>query len=127
MKFAKIVFWAASIWGVVILAPLFFIFDKIGQQDPPPVTHPGFYYGFATVALAFQVVFMVIAIDPVRFRTMMIPAALEKFTYALTIATLYLQKRIHAEDLVFAGIDFVLGLLFVTAFFKTPVAFLNRL
>jgi len=38
MKFAKIVFWAAGIWGVLILTPLFFIFNSIGRNDPPPVT-----------------------------------------------------------------------------------------
>ena len=64
MKFAKIVFWAAGIWGVLILTPLFFIFNSIGRNDPPPVTHPGFYYGFAIVGLAFQLVFVVIATDP---------------------------------------------------------------
>ena len=34
MKFAKIVFWVAGIWGVLVLAPLYFIFDLIGQKDP---------------------------------------------------------------------------------------------
>jgi hypothetical protein len=52
MKFAKFVFWAAGIWGVLVIAPLFFILDVIGRNDPPPVTHPGFYYGFVTVGLA---------------------------------------------------------------------------
>jgi len=46
MKFAKVVFWTAGIWGVLVLTPLFFIFDMIGRTDPPPITHPGFYYGF---------------------------------------------------------------------------------
>ena len=119
MKFAKIVFWAASIWGVLVLTPLFFIFDSIGRNDPPPVTHPGFFYGFATVGLAFQFVFMVVATDPVRFRTMMIPSVLEKMSYVVAVVALYLQHRIHVADLTFAGADFVLGLLFVTAFFKT--------
>ncbi len=72
MKFARIVFCAAGIWGVLILTPLFFIFSSIGRNDPPPITHPGFYYGFATVGLAFQFVFIVIATDPVRFRPVMI-------------------------------------------------------
>jgi len=56
MKFAKIVFWVAGIWGLLVLTPLFFIFDSIGRNDPPPITHPGFFYGFVTVALAFQFV-----------------------------------------------------------------------
>ena len=81
MKFAKIVFWIAVVWGFLVLTPLLFLFDKIGAQDPPPITHPGFYYGFVTVALAFQTVFLVIARDPVRMRPMMIPAVIEKFSY----------------------------------------------
>jgi hypothetical protein len=123
MKFAKIVFWAASIWGLVVLTPLFFIFDSIGRNDPPPITHPGFYYGFATVALAFQFVFFVIARDPVRFlRPIMIPSVFEKLTYATALVVLSFQHRIHPADLVFAGTDFLLGLLFIMAFFKTQTA-----
>lgn len=120
MKFAKIVFWVASIWGVLVLTPLFFMFEVIGRNDPPPITHPGFFYGFACVALVFQLVFVVIARDPVRFRPMMIPAVLEKIPYAGILVVLYLQQRIHAADLVFAAADFLLGLLFVAAYFKTP-------
>jgi hypothetical protein len=40
MRFAKIVFWVAGIWGFVILTPLYFMFDLIGRQDPPPITTP---------------------------------------------------------------------------------------
>ena len=122
MKFAKIVFWTAGIWGVLVLTPLFFIFDSICRKDPPPVTHPGFYYGFATVGLAFQFIFMVIATDPVRFRTMMIPSVFEKISYVVAVVALYLQHRIHPADLVFAGMDFLWGLLFIVAFLKTRTA-----
>lgn len=122
MKFAKIVFGTASVWGVLVLTPLFFIFDSIGRNDPPPVTHPGFYYGFATVALAFQFVFMVIATDPVRYRLMMLPSVFEKFSYGTTVVVLYLQKRMHAADLLFVATDSVLGLLFIVSFLKTRSA-----
>jgi hypothetical protein len=120
VRFAKIVFWVASIWGVLVLTPLFFMFDVIGRNDPPTITHPGFYYGFACVALVFQFVFMVIATDPVRFRPMMIPAVLEKVTYSSSLVVLYLQHRMHASDLVLVATDLLLGLLFVGAYFKTP-------
>jgi len=119
MKFAKIVFYSAFIWGILLVAPLLFIFDVIGRQDPPPITHPGFYYGFASVALAFQFVFLVIARDPIRFRLMMIPSILEKFGYAASFTVLYLQRRVHYQDLCFAIIDAVLGILFVLAFIQT--------
>jgi hypothetical protein len=119
MKFAKIVFWIAGVWGVLILTPLYFMFDAIGRQDPPPITHPGFYYGFASAALAWQVVFVVIARDPVRFRLMMIPSVLEKFGYGATLFALYWQQRLHASDLVFGGVDLLFGVLFLLAFFRT--------
>jgi hypothetical protein len=51
MKFAKIVFWVAGIWGLLVLTPLYFMFDLIGRSDSPPITHPGFFYAFVGVAL----------------------------------------------------------------------------
>jgi hypothetical protein len=119
-RFAKIVFWIAAIWGFLILTPLYFMFDLIGRQDPPPITHPGFYYGFVGAALVWQVAFLVIAADPVRFRPMMIAAVLEKFVYGITLFVLFSQKRLHPSDLVFGAVDMLLGILFIVAFLKTP-------
>jgi hypothetical protein len=119
MKFAKIVFWMAGIWGVLVLAPLYFMFDLIGRQDPPPITHPAFYYGFVGAGLAWQLVFFIVATNPVRFRPLMIACLAEKFTYAAALIILYTQNRLHRADLVFAGADFVLGILFMTSFLKT--------
>jgi hypothetical protein len=119
MKFAKLVFWIAGIWGVLILTPLYFIFDMIGRNDPPPITHPAFYYGFVSVALAFQVALIAIARDPVRLRPMMIPSVLEKFGYGGTLLVLYLQNRLHPQDLALGGIDLLFGALFLAAFFTT--------
>ena len=118
MKFARVVFWIAAIWGVLVLTPLYFIFDLIGRQDPPPVTHPAFYYGFVSVALAFQIAFFVIAKDPVRLRPMMIPSMLEKFAYGTTLLVLYLQNRLHLQDLALGGVDILFGALFLAAFLK---------
>ena len=120
MKFAKIVFWVAGIWGVLVMGPLFFMFDLIGQKDPPAITHPGFFYGFASLGLAWQIAFLFIARDPVRFRPLMIPSMVEKFGYVITVVTLVLQARMHTSDLLFAGTDFLLGVLFVVAYLRTP-------
>ena len=119
MKFAKGVFWVAAVWGFLVITPLFFLFDKIGAQDPPPITHPGFYYGFVTVGLAWQVAFVVIARDPVRMRPMMPVAMLEKFGYAIVVIGLYLQARMKAPDLVLGIVDGLFGVLFVMAWAKT--------
>jgi hypothetical protein len=119
MRYAKIVFWIAGIWGLVVITPLYFLFDIIGQKDPPPITHPGFYYGFVGCALAWQVAFCFMATDPVRYRPLMLPSILEKATYAVAIITLVLQGRTNPRDLVFAGTDSLLGIFFVIAYLKT--------
>jgi hypothetical protein len=119
MRFAKIVFWIAGIWGFLVLTPLYFMFGLIGRQDPPPITHPGFFYGFVGLGLAWQVAFLFIAADPVRFRPLMIPSILEKVSYGAAIIVLVWQGRMHKSDLVFAGADLLLGLLFVIAYLKT--------
>jgi hypothetical protein len=119
MKFAKVVFWIAGIWGFLVILPLYFMFDLIGRKDPPPITHPGFYYGFVGLALAWQIAFCIIATDPTRFRPMMIPSMVEKFTYAPAILILVLQHHTNTRDLLFSFTDFSLGILFVIAYLKT--------
>jgi hypothetical protein len=119
MKFAKIAFWSAAIWGVIVITPLYFIFDTIGRQDPPSITHPAFYYGFVGTALAWQIAFMIIATNPVRFRPLMLAAIVEKFGYAAALVVLYVQHRLHTSDLTFGVMDLVLGIFFVIAYRQT--------
>jgi hypothetical protein len=119
MKFAKIVFWISGVFGVLALAPLYFLFDIAGRLDPPPITHPQFYYGFVGVALAFQFVYFVIATDPVRYRPIMIPGVLGKLSFAGALLVLGQQGRV-APAVAMTGIpDALLAVLFLIAFFKT--------
>jgi hypothetical protein len=119
MKFAKVVFWIAGIWGLLVITPLYFMFDVIGRMDPPAITHPGFFYGFAGLALSWQIAFLFIATDPVRFRPLIIPSILEKVGYVAAVSVLVAQGRMHRSDLLFVGTDFLLGVLFVLAYLKT--------
>jgi hypothetical protein len=120
MKFAKFVFRVAAIWGVLIITPLYFMFDLIGRKDPPPITHPAFFYGFVGLGLAWQIAFFVISRDPMRCRPLMIPSIVEKFSYGMAVVVLVLGNRTNPSDLMFAGTDLLLGVLFVVAYFKTP-------
>jgi hypothetical protein len=122
MKFAKFAFWGAGVWGIVILTPLYFLFDKIGSLHSSPITYPQFYYGFVGVAMAWQFAFLVIGSDPARFRWMMIPSMAEKLTYGLTMGVLYGEGRIAIADVapVFPA-DLVVRL-FALAFAKCPSA-----
>ncbi len=119
MKFAKIVFCIAGIWGLLTLTPLYFIFDLIGRNDPPPITHPGFFYGFTGAGLAWQIAFFFIAADPARYRPLMIPSVLEKLSYGVAVVVLVLQARMHASDIGFGVADLLFGVLFTVAYFKT--------
>ena len=119
MKFARIVFWVAGIWGFLIITPLYFLFDMIGKQDPPPITHPAFFYGFAGVALVWQLTFILIARDPIRLRPIMVPAILEKLVWSVPVILLVSQKRMRSSDLLFAAIDLSLGALFLVAYLRT--------
>ena len=120
-RFARIVFTAAGIWGVLIMTPLYFAYDAIGRAYPPPLTHPDVYYGFVGVTLAWQVAFLVIASNPVRYRNFMLTAMLEKFLYVGTIVVLAMHGQVQTVQAATIAVpDGVIGLLFVGAFFKTP-------
>jgi hypothetical protein len=56
------------------MLPQYFLANWIGRVDPPPITHPEHFYGFIGVPLAWQVLFLMIAQDPLRYRAVMIPA-----------------------------------------------------
>jgi hypothetical protein len=40
MTFAKRVFLIAGVYGVLVLAPQYFLEARIGRDFPPPITHP---------------------------------------------------------------------------------------
>ena len=53
---------------VTVLTPLYFLVDLTGRQYAPPTAYPQFFYGFLSVAMAWQIAFLVIGTSPVRFR-----------------------------------------------------------
>jgi len=119
VRFARIVFVIAGIWGIVVLTPLFWLVDVTGRHYPPPTEYPHFFYGFFSVAMAWQIAFLIIGSDPARFRPLMIPSMLEKFGHVLTVASMYGQARISTLDAQGAVPDLLLGVLFIAAFAKS--------
>jgi hypothetical protein len=126
MRFASIVFTVAGIWGLVVVTPLFFLVDITGRAYLPPTVHPQFFYGFLTVTIAWQIAFLVIARDPVRFRPLMVACVVEKLGYVVVLAILSAQARIAADDAMAAVPDLLLGLLFIAALAKTPASYTPR-
>ena len=119
MRFARIVFFVAGVYGLLVLLPQYFLEEKTGHLYPPAITHPEYYYGFIGVAVAWQILFLLVAKDPARYRAMMIPAIIEKASYGVATAVLYAQERVAAVVLVSGIIDLILGALFVVAYLKT--------
>jgi hypothetical protein len=119
MKFAKTIFLIAGMYGLLVMLPQYFLEGRIGRDTPPPISHPEFYYGFIGVTIAWQILFLIISDDPLRYRVMMIPAVLEKAVFVTPIIILFLQGRISRIALASAGLDLVLGILFVIALLKT--------
>ena len=113
---ARRIFLVAGIYGVLAVIPQYFLEGRTGRDFPPPITHPEFYYGFVGVALAWQVVFFIVARDPLRFRLIMVPAVIEKLGFGVPAVILYLQGRLAAAFLGFGIIDLILATLFLVAF-----------
>jgi hypothetical protein len=119
MKFAKNLFLVAGIYGLLVLAPQYLLEEKTGRDFPPAITHPEYYYGFVGVAIAWQIVFLIISRDPVRYRPIMLAAVVEKFSYAIATMILYLQGRTGTLILGTGIIDLALGALFLLAYART--------
>jgi hypothetical protein len=122
MKFARWVFTAAGVYGVLVMLPQLFLEDRISRDNPPAITHPEYFYGFVFVTIAWQFAFLVIGRDPVRFRGLMPVAVLEKLPFALTMFVMVGNGRVGGAILPFALIDVVLGLLFAISFWRTSDA-----
>ncbi len=119
MTFARRVFLIAGAFGLLILLPMYFLESQIGRDRPPAITHPEYFYGFIGVAIAWQVAFLMIGRDPARFRPLMIPAMIEKATFAIAASGLFAQGRLAREIFAAGMIDLTLGILFAVAYLRT--------
>ena len=118
MKFARYTFLIAGVYGLLVLPMHYFMEGTVSAEHPPAITHPEFFYGFIGIASAFQIVFLIIAKDPLKYRLMIIPSVLEKFTYGIAGLVLYSRGRLEGGFFYGALIDLVLGTLFIVAYLK---------
>ena len=131
MKFARYTFLISGIYGLVVMLPQFFLETNIGQDQPPAITHPEFFYGFIfffgrrisrmfiCVTVAFQFVFLTIASDPIRYRNLMLVSLIEKFPFVITVAVLYIQSRVGWQIVAGGLIDAFWGTMFIVSYLKT--------
>jgi len=120
MRLARWIFLIAGVYGVLVIAPEYFMEKRYGEQYPPAINHPEFFYGFAGVTLAWQALFLAIARDTVRLRPVMPVAVLEKASFAIAAPILFAQHRIPSVMLAGGAIDALLGVAFVVAYLRIP-------
>jgi len=118
MKFARWVFNLAGAYGVISIAPLYFMEQAINRQNPPSITHPMFFYGFVGVTLAWQLLFFAIARQPMQLRSVIPFAVLEKLSFGIGSMVLYRLGRLDRNDLFFGGIDLGLAVLFLVVWWR---------
>jgi hypothetical protein len=111
MKFARWTFLVGGIYGLLVLLPQYFL-------EPPGLTHPELFYGFVGVALVWQVAFLVIGLDPLRFHPLMVVGVLEKASFAIAVVALFAAGRVAVPVLIFGLIDLTLGILFAVAWLR---------
>jgi hypothetical protein len=119
MKFARIVFTIATIFGLIVMPPMFFLEARIGQDYPPEITHPEFYYGFVGAVAIFQLLYLMIAYDPLRYRPLMLVGVLAKLAFVTSTVVLVALRRAPVEPAMLSIVDLILAPLFVAAFIKS--------
>ncbi len=120
MRFARWVFLVAGVYGCLILVPGVFLERQAGTLAPPAITHPEFYYGFYGSALVWQIVFLVIARDPARYRPLILVSVFEKLTFLVACLALYFTGRLVVSGPLFGSLlDGVWMVLFAIAWWVT--------
>ncbi len=112
MKFAKWVSLIAGIFGFIIITPFYFFESQIA----PGLKYPLFYYGFVTIDLVWQILYIILSFDPTRYRPMMIPAFLVKFLGGVSITWLIIQGRVENQLFSIAITDSIFAVLFIIAY-----------
>jgi hypothetical protein len=121
MRFARRVFVAAGIWGLAVVFPLYFLESTINERQPPTISHVEYYYGFTGITVVWQILFLVISRDPVKYRAIILIAILEKLAYGLAIPILFVASRVPGIVFITSLPDLIWATLFAIAYWKTPV------
>jgi hypothetical protein len=120
--FARRVFFFAPFYGLIALLPLYLAEWAYEVTGRPPFSNPELLYGFVGAAGVMQLVYFVIARDPVRFRPIMPLGMLSKISFFVPCVILYLQGRLDLTTTLLACVDGVLAVLFYMAWKRTPAS-----
>ena len=120
MKIAKWIFLIAGIFGLLSTIPLVFAENMMGVKQPE------FYYGFVFLDICWQILYLVVSSDPIRYRPMMIPAFLAKGSGTVALTWLYLIGRVSSQWIAIGAVDGIFAILFLVAFLATRCESMKR-
>jgi hypothetical protein len=116
MKLARIVYWIAAVYGFAMILPMFFTEQSVSAQNPPAITHAEYYYGFASITLTWQILFVMIALRPERYHAIIGLSVVEKLALVPGFLILFPQGRYPQMWIPALLIDLVFCGLFVAVF-----------
>jgi hypothetical protein len=117
MRFARWIFRIASIYGIALLTPFYFAEKQIGAATVP-IAHPEYFYGFVGTALSAQILFLIISMDPVRFRPAMVACVIEKLAFGVPIWMLWSISRVGMDVVFLGSVDLIWAALFAIVYFR---------
>src|SRR5512143_1523676 len=91
MRLARWIFLLAGTFGLLSTIPLAFA-EKVME-----VKQPEFYYGFVFLNICWQLLYLFLSSNPVRYRPMMVPAFLAKGSGTIALTWLYLLGRVSTQ------------------------------
>ena len=119
IRFSRFVYRLAALVGLVEIVPLYFSENVFNRTQPPAITHPEFYYGFVGVVVAWQIAYLIISEDPVRYQPLFPAIVLEKLLYPAALFILYMGGRLQSVAMLLGGgVDLCLLALFIAAYVK---------
>jgi hypothetical protein len=122
VKRARLIFLIAGIYGLLILLPLYGAEPMFAAMGYPPLTRPEQLYGFVGTASAMQIMYLLIASDPARYRPMMLVGVLGKLGYGGAVLLLHWAGRIDSLTFWVSMPDLIWAALFVLAWRMTRTA-----
>ena len=118
MKLARWVFLIAGILGLIPVVPLVYTTMVKGETIPPDFASMGVFFSVSVFQyVCWQISYIILARDPVRFRSMMIPAFFVEITAPFNPFWLFLYG--FKFWISIAVVDILLAILFVVAFWLT--------
>jgi hypothetical protein len=110
---ARWTFALGGTYGLLVLLPLYGL-EPVVAASGGSLLHPEYYYGFIGVAGTLNVMFLLIARDPLRWHTAMLIGVCGKISFALPTWLLCVSGRTPLTVALFATVDLAWAVLFLS-------------